>query len=275
MEMSAAEFTFGFVLRELYSRNGHGWLGSKRPAELLINRTSTDQLNWLTSFGIEVSERVQLRLREVSSPVQLLERFQLKGVGLDSHLGLLGWLKGHYPLQLRQNIPSPEEMLLTQCRGERIVTWLSGPQWEGRPIDRHAGPFEFLLHDLEHAHKFFGDPISHSGQVAFFKKLSSSQHHFQKWLEDPLFVKDFNYLKSDMNSHPVHLLKYLKAIVMTAALRQTQQDHIDLDWFWNELFSAWQLSDLEFKSALRLNNPGLENAQDQVQIAHYFASSIH
>lgn len=93
-------------------------------------------------------------------------------------------------------------------------------------------PLSFLLHDLVHAYKMFANDDLHAGQIQFYKQLlklfepkSSLDHLFQSNLNDllnsdPEFSKQFDYLISDMNSHPRHLFLYFKAIIILAIKRR-------------------------------------------------------
>jgi hypothetical protein len=124
------------------------------------------------------------------------------------------------------------------------------------------------MHDLEHAHKFFGDPELFRGQIHFFNRLRLSLPRFEEWRADPLFAKDLDYLLSDMNSHPVHLVKYLKAIVLTAELRRGGEEKLDA--FWAGLFDEWEMPGEVRQAGLRINRPGLETGTDQSMIHDFF-----
>lgn len=260
--------TVRFVFQQLARREKNHWLGATRPGKPA--GAGPGALAQLEEWEIPLDEKTRGRLHQVADLAGLLERFMLKGVRGDSHMGLWGLVSGRYPLTLLHYVPTPAQMLERQCRGERYVTHLDNPGDLDRPIGRFGGSYEFLMHDLEHAHKFFGEPDLFSGQVAFFNLLKRSLPKFEKWLIDPSFEKDFNYLKSDMNSHPVHLFKYIKAIVLTAELRSGQEDQVSLDRFWNEILEEWQTPADIRKAALRINRPGLETSEDQAAVHQFF-----
>lgn len=255
---------FAFILEELEKRFPAGWLIAPRGE----GRGHGEVIAILESLGCPLSERQRERLKSTESLPAMLENFALKGIRLDSHMGMLGWLNGKYPLECRYDIPTPDEMLKAQCEGLRFVSLLKRPEEKYQAIGRHAGAYEFLLHDLEHAHKFFGDPFLCRGQIAFFRFLSTKMSYFDRWTSDPLFLKDLHYLMSDMNSHPVHLFKYLKAIVLSAALRKQRDPNPDLESFWLEVLNSWPLEQLE--PALRINHPAIETESDRIAIARYF-----
>ena len=259
-----SELALSYILHELEQRYGSGWLGARIQNEGTSSGGVVDELE---RMGFTLSPRTKQRLADTATTAEMLARFALRSVRLDSQMGLLGWIRRDYPLLLRPDIPSPSEMLDQQCQGKRFVTVLTENRYQ--PIGRHAGAFEFLLHDLEHAHKFFADPFVFRGQVNFFRFLRSRLNQLNEWQEDPQFVRDLEYLMSDMNSHPVHMFKFLKAIVLTATLRKTQTSHADLNSFWRDSLADWPES--VRLAAIRVNHPDIERPEDRLQIAAFFA----
>jgi hypothetical protein len=258
---------FAFILQELHARYPGAWLIVPRGEP----KGRGEVIAELEALNCPLTPRLRERLAKTESLSALMKNFSLKGVRLDSHMGMLGWLEGRYPLELRYDIPTPGEMLDIQCEGRRFVSLLKNPEEKYRAIGRHAGAYEFLLHDLEHAHKFFGDPFLLRAQIAFFRFLKAKIPAFSPWMDDPLFMKDLHYLMSDMNSHPVHLFKYLKAVVLTAALRKDSSKSRELDRFWLEILKPWPESALE--AALIINHPEVETEDDRVRVAGFFTSA--
>ncbi len=267
-----------FVFQSLALREGKLWLGAGRPHSASEEVAQGSVLTRLEEWEMPLDEKTRRRLSNVSDLTSLLERFMLKGIRGDSHMGLWGFISGRYALRLRHDIPTPEQMLERQCRGERYVSYLKKPAELNTPVGRFSGAYEFLLHDLEHAHKFFGDAELFRGQVSFFNLLRGSLTELYRWSGDPLFEKDLNYLKSDMNSHPVHLFKFLKAIVLTAELRlqdgkgsgQSGADNGIIDRLWHQILDRWRVPEATKQAALRINRPGLETAADQAAVHHFF-----
>lgn len=210
------------------------------------------------------------RFCEIESPVEILRNYYLKGVREDSQLGLLEWLTGRYPLEGRLDIPSPREMLDIQCQGRRIATLLLRPEQQNTPIGRHAGAYEFLLHDLEHAHKFFGGEFK--GQVRFFNllRIAWERGHFQIFADDGKFQGELDYLMADMNSHPVHMLKYLKAIALSAIQRADLPADKVLQKWSEDLFELWGMPENTVTAALKINYPALETDFERRQVAAFF-----
>ena len=74
---------------------------------------------------------------------------------------------------------------------------------------------------------------------------------------------------SDMNSHPVHLFKYLKAVVLTSTLRRNSFEEAELNKLWTEVARLWQMDATTLSSALKINHPEVETVADQLAIADF------
>jgi hypothetical protein len=265
-QLTASEVCALYVLLHLERRHGQQWLSGPRQR----GAESNQSLEWLTAWGFALSRSQLQRLASIGSVTELWQRCFFRGVILDSHEGLVAWLESRYPLTLLTTIPSPQEMLELQSQGRRYVTLMLDSEQQFRPWGRHQDACDFLLHDLEHAHKFFADPELFAGQVTFFQALLETLKHMDRWHADARFLRDLHYLQSDMNSHPVHLIKYLKAIVLNAEIRRTGDAQPQLNEFWRELFALWQMPAPVVGSALRLNHPGIESTEDQIQVRDFF-----
>lgn len=265
--VSSAEIVAEFVLVSASRLHGTGWLGTQ-----VVPRSVGEGrlLPRLESLSIPLSEKSRQRLARVDTMAQLLTHFQLKGVREDSVLGLKGWLEGRYPLELWLTQPSPAEMLRLQSQGRRVVTLYLDPSDQDRKIGRHAGAYGFCLHDLEHAEKFFGGETG--GQIRFFQLLQAAigLGHFQSLTTESQFSGELDYLMSDMNSHPVHLMKYLKAVVIGVFERRLDSPTERFQAWCRQLFSIWNFNSETTEAALRLNFPSREREDDRVRLAAYF-----
>ncbi len=257
------------VLKHLYMRHGAHWLSGPRDRGTRA-AGSPALLEHLHELGIEVPERRRAHLAGLTNYQELWQAYFFRGVVLDSHEGQLGWMEGRYALDARYDIPTPIEMLAAQCAGRRYVTLLIQPEQQFLRYGRHADACAFLLHDFEHAHKFFADSDSYRGQVRFFRGLRMALPALARWHGDMRFQQDVEYLMADMNSHPVHLIKFFKAVVLAAEIRRTGESHPDLDRFWLDLLSAWGMCEDAATASLRLNQPGLESQLEQRAVAEFF-----
>ena len=266
--LSAQDLAATMVLLHLQARHGVHWLSG--PRDRTAGGGQGEILQTLASLEIEVSPRRREQLASLHSFVDLWRSHFFRGVVLDSHEGQLGWMEGRYPLTTRFDIPTAEEMLDLQCEGGRYISLLIQPEQQFLRYGRHADACNFLLHDFEHAHKFYSDPESHRGQVRFFQALRHSFDQYALWRTDLRFTQDLEYLMADMNSHPVHLMKFLKAVVLSAESRRTGNAHPPLDDFWRTLFADWGMTGEVLEASLRLNQPNLETVVEQHQLADFF-----
>lgn len=141
----------------------------------------------------------------------------IKPLPLSVHRSLFALLTGFYPLTVLDYQPSPLELLDFQTQNYRIITFEKKiTEWPDMMYDQRD-PLSFWIHDLIHADHFFRDPQLRAGQIGFYKWV-----HFiatNKWLEpyftNNQFYLNFCYLISDMNSHPLHLIKTFKAHIST------------------------------------------------------------
>lgn len=262
-----AELCAHVTIALLEHHHGTTWLSSRKT----IQTPPSTKPKARKTLPVPLTERQIERLDRhgCSTILDILEWFQLKGVAQDAQDGLIGWLKGIYPLDLLFTIPTPEQMLIHQCQGRRYVTLRREEHLLFSPIGRHSGTLEFLLHDLEHAQKFFGNPQLNKGQMAFFCELKAALDFgfFDLLRKDSQFSTEFDYLMADMNSHPVHLWKYLKAIVLNAVERLGGICEKD---FHGQLTEFWQWPKDVRDAALRINYPKIETEDDRQKISSHF-----
>lgn len=154
--------------------------------------------------------------------VEAFERQYFLGVIPNVPVALAAWLRGDWPLTLTTAIPSPETVLDMQVAGTRPVTVVADYARALKPVLTQANGFAFLVHDLEHAYKFFHDPRSHRAQRRFFGLLREAVRagRFDAYRRDPVFDERFDYLMSDMNTHVVHSLRFLGAVLIECLLRR-------------------------------------------------------
>lgn len=269
-QLTDQEVCARYLLLHLHIRHPAEWLSSPRRP---VSGESQELSAQLDQLEISLTAKQRLRLVGLKSIHDLINHYYFRGVVLDSHEGLVEWMESRYPLILRLDIPTPDEMLEIQCQGRRYVTLILSPELQLEPLGRHRDACDFMLHDLEHAHKFFGNKATHLGQVKFFKALRHSREAFTRWCADLQFCKDLDYLKSDMNSHPVHLMKYLKAVVLNAEMRLSGERYPDLNKFWGGLFEEWEMPHATRASALRINHPNVESEADLRDVSLFFMPS--
>lgn len=150
------------------------------------------------------------------------EHYQFLGVIPSVTRALTGWLQAGWPVVLCENVPSARDVLAMQASGNRPVSIIL--DWDSLlcPVLNKANAFEFLVHDLEHAYKFFHDPVLRQSQQNLFRALTRAvkDEVFARYCCDAEFAKAFDYLISDMNTHVVHSLQYLRANLVGCLLRR-------------------------------------------------------
>lgn len=206
--------------------------------------------------------------------LSFLCRHSWRSIPLSVAQSLMAWEAGVYPLKMRDHVPSPEEVLHMQAQGVRCVTMLQHPKQMQELVEGGRDVLGFIVHDLIHADHFFADPTKAQAQIRFSDKLQRihSLKTIQRMLqEDPLFRREFQYLMSDMNSVPLHLLKTLKAILLGYFKRLDGQSmrealHARHEANFTALYQAcldhWNLPPQAMEAAHRLNTPLCQGPSD-------------
>jgi hypothetical protein len=213
-EIDAAVFAALYFLHWQIASHGRQFASRRNKSD-----SRPDAKEWLTVMTQARGESLREHL------FGWLERYQFRGVIDNVPMALLQWLRGAWPLILREDIPKPLEVLRMQARGCRAVTVLTEYPRLCQPVLNKPDAFAFFLHDLEHAYKFFHSPALRAGQRAFFAMLEDAFNRgvFAPYFSDAGFTGKFHYLTSDMNTHPEHSRQYLRAILVEFYLRREQK----------------------------------------------------
>ncbi len=155
------------------------------------------------------------------------ERYQFFGVIGNVPTALAAWLRMDWPLTLCEHIPTSNEVLKMQVAGTRPVTVISSWPRMLKPVLSKPNAFAFMIHDLEHAWKFFHNPDMYRQQREFFSVLLVAHANgvFDAYLKDTIFSAKFDYLVSDMNTHTMHAAQFLRAILVEFHLRREDSRH--------------------------------------------------
>ncbi|MBK8163600.1 MAG: hypothetical protein IPK65_10815 [Gammaproteobacteria bacterium] len=209
--LAEAEFAGLYFLLWQVARHGTGFAARRRKSD-----PRPDAAACLALLARPAGEGLREDLLAV------FERYQFRGVIANVPAALAQWLRGAWPLMLRFDIPPPQEVLRLQAAGIRPVTALTAPARLCGPVLHKPDAFAFFIHDLEHAWKFFFSPELHAGQRAFFARLAAAcgDGVFAPCLAEAEFTARFQYLMSDMNTHPEHSRQYLRAILVEWHLRR-------------------------------------------------------
>lgn len=209
------------------------YLDQRYPNQLLENfcpltdRKVKSELLSNLNFQLR-NKNVMLRLakNEATTLFDVVNSFNLHSVPMTARNTLVNWYLGKYNLKLYINqIPSSKEVLRLQAQEKRCVSLIADK------IDclvlNERDPLSFLIHDLVHAYKMFSNEYLMKGQVGFCKAVLKLYNNAttKEFLDnicsnDEHFKDEFDYLISDMNSHPRHLFYYFKAILINGIKRK-------------------------------------------------------
>ena len=154
--------------------------------------------------------------------VDIFARYELRGVRQRVGVTLRRWLRGDWRLTLLHSVPSPRAVLRLQADGSRPVTVIATYPRLLQPVLDKTDAYEFVCHDLEHAWQFFHDSARCRAQQRFARRLERAWALgvFDSYLADSVFAEKFLYLAADMNTHVLHSLNYLRAILIEHHLRR-------------------------------------------------------
>jgi hypothetical protein len=164
--------------------------------------------------------------------MNILMSHTLRGMPESINRVLVPWHLKTIELDLMFHIPSPMEVLKAQMEGARCVTMATKLNQLNHYLIESRDPLGFLVHDLEHADQFFLSPYR-IGQIEFYQKISKVLTLIEENFNDQIFKEEFDYVISDMNSHPEHLKQYLKAKMISFNLRHNKNPEEGLDYFFS------------------------------------------
>lgn len=171
----------------------------------------------------------KLEKLKIKTLFDLINSFNLHSVPYSARYTLVNWYMSHkFDLVLFINkIPNSKDVLEMQANSKRCVSLIADQI--DRLVMNERDPLSFLLHDLVHAYKMFSNDYLFKGQVGFSRAVLKIYEDSNKKAmnilntlsnTDESFSQDFDYLISDMNSHPKHLFHYFKAILINAFKRK-------------------------------------------------------
>jgi hypothetical protein len=242
-----------WCLHYLRVRHPKGWWGARQTAP--VRGHAMDMA--LTELGVDWTGAEEKLLSQHATLGDLWAGRAFKATPLPVHRALLAWSTGDYPLVRLGHIPSVAEVLAQQTNGQRCVTLIAGKGVFGRLVLGERDPLGFAYHDLVHADHFFHDNETMRGQIGFYRLvdrmlrerlLAPFEHHAE-------FAGRLDYLLADMNAHPVHLWKCLRAACVTA------DRTADAAFFSSHLASTWQLPGHLAVALTTLNTPAFQDEQ--------------
>jgi len=282
-KLSNPELVGLIILTYLWQRKGDHFLSSPFKPSLCERSISSVRLKDF-SFTTIWPEKIWRRLAPDITLYELVSQFAFYGIPVSINRALTRWFESAYPLELWTNVPTPEQLLKIQTEGLRGVTVFEDEKYLSQMINPLRDPFEFILHDLEHADRFFLDPNNQRGQMGFFKKLHNFWKHSdlqRMYAEDSTFQHEFDYLMADMNSYSVHMLQYMKAITLGYFLRlegKTLKDILSpagqkhYESFCDFIAREWDMHEPAADAFFRMNTPQFNLAEDASTLDGFFVS---
>ncbi|MFV8249778.1 hypothetical protein [Bdellovibrio bacteriovorus] len=281
--LSDAEIAAIYILIFSFLRRPKDFLGGPHNQILASlpakSRMSCQDFYELLQKELPEDLRQAKSLTRFQRPDDLLSFFcahSWRSIPLSVAQSLMAWENGLYPLRLLSNVPTPEEVLSMQTQGQRCVSMLQDLKEMQEFVEEGRDVLGFIVHDLIHADHFFADPVKARAQIEFSRRLMVvfGFHDIQVMLQsDPVFKKEFEYLMSDMNSFPLHLLKTFKAVLlgyfkrreglaMTEALPEATE--AEFQRLFESSLKVWELPEEAHRAAQRLNTPLFQGLDDSL-----------
>ena len=176
--------------------------------------------------GLEFTTKEQKRiLKEMPEDLTptipfLFSHFMFLGIPSFVNNAILQWSCNKRSARLLFQIPTSEEVLNMQIRGERCITVFVEKSELNRELKDSYPPFEtrnvlnFTIHDLQHLEKFY-DRKFYCEQVGVLEHMKRLIEHAQIKAffsnYDNEFWKDVEHVIADMNACSIHLLAFFKA----------------------------------------------------------------
>lgn len=214
-KLSNVEKVQAWVVALSCLRRPKTWFGGKRQ-EFFLNDTSSLQHSF--SLGELFNDSPILippKLNPHMNVMDFINEYRINAFPESCSRSLCYVASGRYPLIISEATPTPLELLNIQISGKRIIT--INENFEEWPHTLYANRdfLGFVMHDLIHADHFFYEPQHRDGQLGFLKfmGLLLNDENLHELLKSPNFKSGFEYIISDMNSHPLHLFQTLRALL--------------------------------------------------------------
>lgn len=296
-QLSDGEMAACYVLMFIQKRR-RNWLEGRIPPSFRplseSDRASARSIpiSRIPSLALRFDHK-QIRNKDISL-YEFFMTYRLKSLPVFVNSVLCGWIAGTYALVLdvSDTVPSGYDMLRQQSAGRRIVSMVvQRERMESGYVHEKMDSFEFILHDLAHADRFFRNDEVCNGQVGVFHSLyrgfqpnlgADEDAIFARMIsKDKEFDESFEYVCADMNAYAVHLWKCFKALClnwfMKNELQKTPKEMLDADekekWtlFWRQINDTC-CPDMDEDCAIAsdcVNTSGLTDKMSQRLAKHF------
>lgn len=213
-------------------RRPKDWFAGKRAEPISTDLTGLHHPLTLQSLFEETPVALPTKVDSAMNLIEAINTLQIKAVPESCFRSLIHMTSQRYPLWVTNEVPTPKELLKLQTEGRRVLSF--NENYETWPTALYSGRdfLGFLLHDLIHADHFFHDPLHRDGQLGFYRFAETllENQDLQKLLQSDRFREGFEYIISDMNSHPVHLFQTLHANVFSEIQDDGTSTRIWQEW---------------------------------------------
>ncbi len=241
--LSNVEKVQAWVIALSCLRRPQDWFGGKRQNVFLESTTNFQHALNLNQLFENTPVQIPAKLNRAMNLIDFINIVKIKALPEACNRSLCFMANRHYPLIITEKIPTPHELLQIQIAGKRIIsinenfsTWPNA-LYSGRDF------LGFVLHDLIHADHFFYKPEHRDGQLGFFRFIENilSDQSLNALLQSETFKIGFEYIISDMNSHPVHLFQTLKTLLFTTIKNDTLSQQCWKNWAAKSSLSATEV----------------------------------
>lgn len=197
---------------------------------------------------------------------QIINQIRIKAIPETALRALTCLTNQKYPIEVVNRIPTPLELLHFQLNSRRVISFNQSFQTWPSTLYHGRDFLSFIIHDLIHADHFFASPENRAGQLGFYHcvQMILNTTELQALLQDNNFLEAFEYIISDMNSHPVHLLKTLQA-----RLQHAIESEMKANTLWKNWTLIWSRGDLKIHSALQKINTQLFSDKDALSLTKW------
>jgi hypothetical protein len=249
-ELSDMDKLQAWVIGLTCLRRPTDWYGGARQKPLRPNLNYQNRISISELFaGTEIT--IPPKLHPMMNLFDLLNSQRIKAVPEPCFRSLVHMVDGTYPLDIVKGEIEPLQLLQIQINGRRVVAFNENIiEWTHKLYSGrdHLG---FILHDLIHADHFFHHPEHQKGQLGFYKlaEVILKDSNLKNLMNSEKFRTGFEYIISDMNSHPVHLLKTLHALVFAELHHDQTSEQI-----WKKWMSQVSASNSQKEALLKINS---------------------
>lgn len=218
-------------------RRPKDWFGGLQPLRLSNSAQTAKNFN---SNPLRLSELIEgtpvqwpQKLSRELTLIEFLSSVRIKALPESVFRSLYALSTGEYPLILRRDVPEPEEILAMQIGGQRVLSYNEDHELWPETLYNHRDFLGFVIHDLIHADHFFRLRAHRDGQLGFYRFVSSifTSAPLQQLLRtNEKFKVGFEYIVSDMNSHPVHLFQTFHSLLFSSLKNDPLAAELWLSW---------------------------------------------